>query len=61
MKVPKGVRILELENSGLQESRGKEIGSLHSGNPDLDLDHPSVGTRGGYQAPIGILATRVLS
>ena len=61
MKVLKGVRISELQNSGLRESRGQEIRSLHSGNPDLDLDRPSVGTRGKDQAPIGISATRVLS
>jgi hypothetical protein len=61
VKVPKGIGISELQNSGYRKSRGQEIGSLHSENPDLDLDRPSVGTRGGDQAPVGISATGVLS
>ena len=61
MKVQKDVGISRFLNSGYQKSRGQEIGSLHSENPDFDLDCPSVETRGRDQEPVGILATGILS
>jgi hypothetical protein len=61
VKVPKDVGILGFLNSEYWKSRGQEVGSLHSENPDFDLDRPSVETRGGDQEPVGISATGVLS
>ena len=54
MKFPKGVGVSELQNLELREFGGQEIGSLHSGNPDLDLDCPSIGTGGNNQEPVDI-------
>jgi hypothetical protein len=61
VKVSKDIEISGFLNLGYQKSRGQEIGSLHSENPDFDLDCPSVETHGGDQEPVGISATRVLS
>jgi hypothetical protein len=60
-KSQKGIGISGLQKLGYRKSRGQEIGSLHSENPEFDLSHPFIRTRGGDQEPVGISATGVSS
>jgi hypothetical protein len=61
VKVPKDIDLLGLRNLGYWKSQGQEIGSLHSENPEIDLNPSFIKTHGGDQEPVGISDTGVLS